>query len=142
MRSLRHTRWFGLFMTSALLLIWGAGLADAIRGGLNPGYVRHAADHPYPVREVFITCCIITVEFIVLFLILRPFSSSSRRRFWVALGIFAPLWIADFAFISGWTDQAGYCYSNHFFLTVADAFLVVATILFFDNSQTNGDRIQ
>src|SRR5947209_2643134 len=107
----RHTRWFGLFMTSALIFIWGIGLTHAIWGGLNPGYVRHAADHPYPVRAVFITCCIITVEFVLLFSILRPFSLSSPRRLWVALGIFAPLWITDFMLISGWTDRAGYCYS-------------------------------
>src|SRR5258708_2690520 len=48
----RHTRWFALFVTSALLLIWGAGLAHSIWGGLNPGYMRHAATRPYPVRAV------------------------------------------------------------------------------------------
>jgi hypothetical protein len=131
MSSLRHTRWFVLFMTSALILIWGTSLTHAIWGGINPGYERHRANHPYPVHAVFITCCIITVEFVLLFSILRPFSLSSPHRLWIALGIFAPLWIADFMFISGMPDQAGYCYSNGFFLFFADAFLVVATIISF-----------
>jgi hypothetical protein len=118
-------------MMSALILIWGAGLTDAILGGLNPGYVPHSADHPYPVRAVFITCCIITVEFVLLFSILRPFSLSGHRRLWIALGVFAPLWIADFLLISGGTDQAGYCYSNGLFLFFANVFLVVTTTISF-----------
>jgi len=135
----RHTRWFALFVTSALLLIWGAGLAHSIRGGLNPGYVRHAATRPYPVRAVFFTCGVITAEFFALLAILRPFGLSSHRRVLVALGVFVPLWIADFVFISGWTDQAGYCYSNGTFLLFTDAFLSVtgaaAFLLFRKRSQ-------
>ena len=118
-------------MTSALLLIWGSGLAHSIRGGLNPGYVRHAATRPYPVRAIFFTCGVITAEFVALLATLPPFSLSGHRRVLVALGVFVPLWIADFVFMNGWTDQAGYCYSNGTFLLFTDAFLSVTGVVAF-----------
>jgi hypothetical protein len=127
--STRNTRWFALLLTNVMLLIWGVGLADAILGGLNPGYVSHAADRPYPVRGVLTVCGVITAESALLFGIVRPFSLLSHRRVLIALAVFVPLWIAEFILISGWTDQAGYCYSNGLFLLCAVCFLSVAAVL-------------
>jgi hypothetical protein len=138
MNSSHNTRWFAFSVTGVLLLVWGVGLANAITGGLSPGLVIHAAHRPYPTHAVILTCCIITFEFVSLFAILRPFSLSGPRRVLVALGIFAPLWVADNVFFSGWTDQPGYCYANGYFLFFVDAFLcILAVILFRKRSQDN-----
>src|SRR4051794_26554185 len=74
--SARNTRWFALLLMSGMLVIWGAGLAHAVWGGLNPGKVPHRVERPYPVREVLAVCGLITVEFGLLFAIVRPFSLS------------------------------------------------------------------
>ncbi len=116
-------------MTGILLLIWAAGLRDAILGGLQLGYVRHDIIHPYPLKPVLWTCGIITGETALLFAILRPFSFAKPGRAWVALAVFGTLWIADFILVSSWTDQPGYRYSNGFFLLVAVGFLIVASAL-------------
>ena len=126
-----RTRWFALLLTIAMFTIWGAALIDAVEGGLNPGFVRHRADRPFPVREVATVCGIITFEFAALFAIIRPFSLSGPRRVLIALALFVPLWIAENFLISSWTDQAGYCYSNGFFLFCAVCFLSVTAIIAF-----------
>jgi hypothetical protein len=112
---------------SIFLLIWAAGLRDAILGGLLPGYVRHPYERPYPTEPVLITCLIITAESALLFAILWPFNFSKRRTL-VAFAVFVPLLMADYFFLSGWTDQAGYAYSNGFFLMLAVGFLIVASL--------------
>jgi len=127
-------RWMARLWASILVLIWAVGLRDAILGGLWPGYVRHPYERPYPTEPVLITCLIITTESALLFAILWPFDFSKRRTP-VALAVFVPLLMADYFFVSGWTDQAGYAYSNGFFLMLAVGFLIVASlfriILFF-----------
>lgn len=129
--SAPKTRWFALLMTTALLLLWGAGLVHAVRGGLDPGYVSHPANRPYPVVGVLTVCGIITIEAGVLFVILRPFNLSNYRRVLIALAVFVPLWFLEFFLISGVTDQAGYCYANGFFLSCSVCFLGIAAVLSF-----------
>jgi hypothetical protein len=129
--SASRTRWFALLMTTALVLIWGAALVHAIQGGFNPGYVSHPTDRQYPVAGVLTVCGFITAEAGLLFAILRPFSLSDYRRVLIALVIFVSLWVVEFFLISGWTDQAGYCYSNGFFLSFSVCFLGVAAVLSF-----------
>jgi hypothetical protein len=124
--SSQRTRWSALLITSILLLIWAVGLQDAIVGGLIPGYVSHPFDRPYPVRAVVMTCGIISTESALLFALLRPFSIS-RRRVFTALAVFATLWFADLMLVSGWSDQAGYCYSNGFFLLLTVGLLIFAS---------------
>lgn len=128
-RSVPNTSWVPFVIIGILVSIWAAGLRDAILGGMNPGYVRHDIVHPYPVRAVLVMCGIISAESVLLFVILRPIVRSCLRHALVALAVFAPLWMLDFIFWSGWTDQAGWCYSNHFFLTVAVGFLMGAAVL-------------
>ena len=135
-------RWKYLLGTGTLLLIWAAGLRDAILGGLLPGYVRNPHEHPYPTEGVQITCLIITVEAALLLAILWPFNLSKRRTL-RALAVFVPLWMADFFFVSGWTDQSGYAYSNGFFLLLAIGFSAVIAltnlIVFWSQSGTHAN---
>ena len=116
-------------MTTLMLLLWGNGLVHAILGGLNPGKVSHRAEHPYPVGGVLEFCIIITVESGLMFAIVRPFNLPRLRRFVIALAVFIALSIADYVFISGWTDQDGYCYSNRYFLFCAVCFLTASAFL-------------
>jgi hypothetical protein len=139
--SAPRTRWFALLLTSALLTIWDAALIHAVWGGLDPGYVHDRADRPYPVRRVLTVCGIITLEFAALFAIIRPFSLSGPRRVPIAIAVFVPLWIAELFFISGWTDQAGYCYSNGFFLFRAVCLLSVAAVIAFLISRRRPEAI-
>jgi hypothetical protein len=70
---------------------------------------------------------IISVEAAVLYAVLRPLTLAVRpRRALVALAVFVPLTVADYFFLSGWTDQAGYCYANGVFLRSALIYLLVA----------------
>jgi len=125
--SFRTNRSIGCLVTGVLILIWAVGLQDAILGGLNPGYVHHRFDKPYPTRAVAVTCGIISIELALLYAILRPFRFS-RPRVLVGLAFFGILWLTDLFLASGWTDQAGYCYSNGFVLRTPLGFLVFTAV--------------
>jgi hypothetical protein len=124
-----NARWIAPLITVVLLSIWVVGLGDAIIGGLNPGYVRNDIAHPYPVCGVLVTCGFITAESSLLFAILHPFSLFCTRRVLIALAVFGSLCIADFILVSAWTDQAGYYYSNGFFLRLTVFSLIIVAII-------------
>ena len=128
-RSSSENRWIARLIVGVLILIWALGLQDAILGGTTPGYVRYLPGRPYPVRAVIVTCGIISAELALLLAILRP-TGISRKRVFIALAVFGPLWFADYSLVSGWTDQAGYCYSNGRFLGLIVAFLIVSLLVF------------
>ena len=116
-------------LSLGIVAIWGLGVASAVIGGNNPGYVRRDIPHPYPTGGVLFVCAIISVEAIALYAILRPRSFVARpSRAIVALAVFVPLAVAEYLFLSGWTDQAGHCYANGFFLRSALIYLVIAAV--------------
>jgi predicted branched-subunit amino acid permease len=114
----------------ALATLWLAGLALAVRGGTQPGFVPPSLIGPYPVTAVIITSAVITAESVLLSIILRPktYQHTSRRAA-VAIAIFGCLWVADCTFVSAWTDQAGYRNANAFFLFGVVLFLLVLVVL-------------
>jgi hypothetical protein len=114
-------------LTAGVIVVWGLGIASDIIGGNNPGYVRRSVPHQYPIGAVLVMSVIISVEAAVLYAVLRPLTLAVRpRRALVALAVFVPLTVADYFFLSGWTDQAGYCYANGVFLRSALIYLLVA----------------
>ena len=116
-------------LSVGIVAIWGLGVASAVIGGSNPGYVRMDVPHPYPTGGVLFVCAIISVEATALYAILRPRSFVARpSRAIVALAVFVPLAVAEYLFLSGWTDQAGHCYANGFFLRSALIYLVIAAV--------------
>jgi hypothetical protein len=119
----------GSVLTLGIVVVWGLGIASAIIGGSNPGYVRRDIPHPYPTIGVMVMCAIISVEAVAVYAILRPRSFVARpRRALAGLAVFVPLAMAEYFFLSGWTDQAGYCYANGLFLRSALIYLVIAAI--------------
>ncbi len=110
-------------------MVWGLGIASAVIGGNNPGYVRRDIPHPYPAVGVMVMCAIISVEAVAVYAILRPRSFVAHpRRALAGLAVFVPLAMAENVFLSGWTDQAGYCYANGLFLRSVLIYLVIAAI--------------
>ena len=104
-------------------------MSNAIWGGLNPGFVIDPRNRPYPVREVWIVCQIITAESALLFAIIRPFSLARPRRVWLALAVFVPIEMVDNGFFSGWSDQPGHYYSNGIFLFFTNVFLFISAVV-------------
>jgi len=104
--------------------------------------VRRDIIHPYPFVAVTVTCGIITVEAVALYAILRPPTYSQHpRRAVAAFAIFLPWCVAEFFFISGWTDQAGYCYANGLFLRFTLVLLlVIACFGFLARTRTRTQR--
>jgi len=130
--STNNPRWISYLLTASLIVLWAIGVLDAVLGGMQPGYARRDVIHPYPLWAVVITCAIITVESVGLFAILRPASFIEHpRRAVIGFAICLPVCGAEFFFVSGWTDQAGYCYSNGLFLRTALALLLLAACLGF-----------
>ena len=123
-------RWTALLLTLAILALCFAGILEAVEGGKNPGYVSPYTFHPYPTEAVTWTCGIMIAEALGLYFILRPLTFAHHpRRALIALAVFGFLWGADFFFIGGWTDQAGYAYANGFFLRYVLLFLGVLFII-------------
>jgi hypothetical protein len=76
-----------------------------------------------------VMCVIISVEAIAVYAILRPRSFvASPRRALAGLAVFVPLAMAEYFFLSGWTDQAGCCYANGLFLRSVLIYLVIAAM--------------
>jgi hypothetical protein len=122
--------WGSCLLGGALLAIWAAGVRDAILGGLEPGYVLSDVAYPYPLAAVFWTCLLITAEAGALFAILRPASFSQRPgRAVIAVAILVPVCFGEYLLRA--TDQAGYYYSNGFFLRTALALSLIAACLGF-----------
>ncbi|PWU19353.1 MAG: hypothetical protein C5B50_06790 [Verrucomicrobia bacterium] len=124
-----RSRYIGWLLFASLALLWVLGLRDSVLGGLNPGYTRNRF-RPYPLHDVLVVSTIITVETVLLLGILRPWSFNlHRRRIFASLYLSVPLLIADFVLFSGATDQAGYSYSNGFFLLLTNTFLGLLAIM-------------
>ncbi len=118
---------FGSVLTLGIIVVWGLGIASAVIGGNNPGYVRRDISRPYPAMGVMVMSAIISVEAVAVYAILRPRSFVAHpRRALAGLAVFVPLAMAEYFFLSGWTDQAGYCYANGLFLRSALIYFVIA----------------
>ncbi len=119
----------GSVLTLGIVVVWGLGIASAVIGGTEPGFVRRDIPHPYPTIGVLAMCMVISVEALAVYAILRPRSFvASPRRAIVGLAVFVPLAVVEYLFGSGCTDQAGWCYADGFFLRSVLIYLVIAAL--------------
>jgi hypothetical protein len=117
----------GSMLILGIVMVWGIGIFAAVNGGNNPGKVRRDILRPYPTVGVLVMCAIISVEAVGVYAILRPRSFVAHpRRAIAGLAVFVPVAMAEYFFLSAWTDQAGYCYANGVFLRAVLIYLVIA----------------